>query len=451
MAEENPNVTVETGGQNEPGTHVTGTIPPEPNGGGEMSQGIIDAETPGFFTTTYDRDVVKFNWSSTPINLITRKIGFRKTPSLVYGFWSVGMRESTTKTTAAKTLQASDIEDSEGNPGLVEISVEAATRCDETDEIVFQGVNGCDSKGNIVEFMPMNARVYSTDKVGKKITVQFLNAKEGMTIPSGTTVLILGHAIAEGDARVTPHASAPKPTYQNMQKFMTSASVTNEFLESAKEAKWGLSEITEMNNQQFIEEIEKCYVFGIRSKITDPQDQSVTYTCAGIIQQLLEGGSHIIKIAQKDLSDDTLIDAMSEIFTGNSGSNQRFLFDGSKFYTALLKIKDIYKQVNLNDTVRKFEYDWSRIRLSNFTLLQMPYTFLDKFGYGNYGIVLDMKYVERRVFRAMTDDQLDLMAIGVKDAKEVRCCEISSIAVKYPQCHALIVITDDEEGSASAA
>jgi hypothetical protein len=59
------------------------------------------------------------------------------------------------------------------------------------------------------------------------------------------------------------------------------------------------------------------------------------------------------------------------------------------------------------------------------------------------GMILDMKYVERHVFRAMTEDQLDLMEIGVKDSKEVRCVEISSLLLKYPQCHALVVLEDD--------
>lgn len=447
--EKTPPVVVEPGTPQNPGVQVAGTVPSAPNGGGEMSHGVIDAETPGFFTTTYDRDVVKFNWASTPINMITRKIGFKKTMSLRYGYWSLAMRESTGVLTEAVTVSADDVAD-RNNPLLVELKVENAARFDVTDQIVFKGVDGVDDNGTIIHLLPCNARVYEINRPQKKVTVQFFNAAAGTVIPAGTTILILGHALQEGDARVTPHAASPTPTYQHMQKFMTSASVTNEYLEANKEANYGLTDLTEMNNQQFIEEIEKSYVFGIRSLTYDPQTNAPTYTCAGIIQQLLEGGAHKILIPKSKLNDDTIIDSMSEIFTGNTGSTQRYLFDGMEFYTSLLKIKDVRKQINVNEPIRRFEYDWSRIRLSNYTLLQMPYPFLDKFGYSNYGIVLDLKYVERRVFRAMTDDQLDLMAIGVKDAKEIRCCEISSILVKYPQCHALIVITDDEEGSSSA-
>ena len=64
------------------------------------------------------------------------------------------------------------------------------------------------------------------------------------------------------------------------------------------------------------------------------------------------------------------------------------------------------------------------------------------FGYGNMGLVIDMKYLERHVFRPMTEDKLDMMAIGVKDSKELRCVEISSMLLKYPQCHAMVLIDE---------
>lgn len=444
---------VEKGTVEQPGVQVTGKIPEAPNGGEEMSHGIIELETPGFFTTTYDRDVVKFGWASTPINVITRKAGYRKTMSLKYGYWSLSMRESVGQLNLDSdyTVQAGDVSDRK-HPELKEFKVVTAKRFDPTDQIVFKGVDGCDDEGNVITYLPCNALVKEVNRSQNKITVMLLNAKAGTVIPKDCQILILGHALEEGDARVTPHAASPTTTVQYMQKFMTSASVTNEYLEANKEANYGLTDLSEANNQQFIEEIEKSYVFGIRSVTYDATTEHPTYTCAGIIQQMLEGGAHKILIPKSQLNDDTIIDSMSEIFTGNTGSTQRYLFDGTEFYTSLLKIKDIRKQINVNDPVRRFEYDWSRIRLSNYSLLQMPYPFLDKFGYSNYGIVIDLKYLERRVFRPMVDDKLDLMAIGVKDAKELRCLEISSILLKYPACHALIIITDDDAdgGSGSA-
>lgn len=40
---------VEKGTVEQPGVQVTGKVPEAPNGGEEMSHGIIELETPGFF------------------------------------------------------------------------------------------------------------------------------------------------------------------------------------------------------------------------------------------------------------------------------------------------------------------------------------------------------------------------------------------------------------------
>lgn len=437
--------TTPVGGEGNPGVQYPGTPSGKPNGGeAAMSHGLIDAEVPGFFTTEYDRSVVKYGWASTPINTITRKIGFRVTKSLRYGYWSLGMRDGITKLTQSITID-SDYNTNRDEPAEVTIHVEKPTALDPTDQITFRGVDGINEKGERIAYLPCNARVLSIDRSAKTATVIFLNVKEGITIDANTTIVVLGHALAEGDARVTPHAASPVPTYQYMQKFMTSASVTNEYLEATKEANYGMADLVEMNNQQFVEDIEKSYIFGIRSCTADAQTHYMTYTCAGIIQQMLEGGAHKIIIQKKGLTEATLQKTLAEIFIGNTGSTQRYLFDGMEFYTSLFDLKGVARELNVNDTTRKFEYEWSRIRLANYTLLQMPHPLLDKYGYSNWAFVLDLKYVERRVFRHMTDDQLDLMKMGQSDSKEVRCMEISSILLKYPKCHALIIIEDDDE------
>ena len=78
---------------NEGGVQYSGTTPNAPNGGAEMSFGIVNADIPDFFTTSYDRNIVKHGWATTPINTITRKIGVKQTKSMYYGYWSLGMRE----------------------------------------------------------------------------------------------------------------------------------------------------------------------------------------------------------------------------------------------------------------------------------------------------------------------------------------------------------------------
>ena len=442
MAAENENVVVQAGANGQPGVQVTGTIPSAPNGGGEMSHGVVDAEVPGFFTTTFDKNVVKYGWATTPLNTITRSVGYRATKSLKYGYWSLGMRESVTKLALASayTVKESDVENP-NSPDLVTLKVVNAKLFDVTDQITFKGVTRPENS-KVHQYMPFNARVSSIKRGDNEIVVQLLNGEAGAIIPADAEVIILGHAVAEGDAQVAPHAATPTPTYQYMQKYMTTASVTNEYLEAQKEANYGMSDLVDMNNQQFIEDIEKNNIWGTRSSTVDPETNATTWTSAGIIQQMLEGGAHVISIPKSTISDETIMSMMTDVFIGNTGSTQRYFFTGSQLFKNIMLQKAIAKPVNAIEPVRKFEYDWSRIRFGSYSLLHTPHPLLDKFGYGNMGLVIDMKYLERHVFRPMTEDKLDMMAIGVKDSKELRCVEISSMLLKYPQCHALVLIEE---------
>lgn len=473
MAEATTNP-IENGEGAQPGVTVTTPVPQAPNPDDPgMSAALIETEVPGFFTTTYDRDVVKYGWATTPLNLIMRKIGFRHTNSLKYGYWALGLREDTSTLAKDITITEGDSyinsDNEKPEETVIYVPKDHAARFDKAVQIMFPGIDGVNSKGEVVEFMPATALVRKVEynqeitsgKKGTKLTVQFVGVKAGTTIAAGEDIVVLGHAIEEGDARVTARASNPVPTYQLMQKFMCSAAVTNEYLQAAKEAKYGENDLKEQNNEAFLCEIEKSYIWGRRAILRDIVSGNPTQMAAGLIQQMLEGGSHVVKIsltAFKDKdgnSDEIIMGALAELFVGNTGSATRYLFHGMKFFQNLMSAKDIRRQVNVNETTRKFEYDWAKLRLGPYILLGMVHPLLDKLKkFSNWGIVLDLKYVERRVFRAMTEDQLDLYKLGVSDAKEFRCCEISSLLLKYPECHGLIIFvddTDDDEATNEAA
>lgn len=441
------------------GVQFSGTIPSAPNGGSEMNYAVVSADIPDFFTTSFDKNIVKHAWATTPINTITRMIGFKQTKSPRYGYWSMGMRESCDQLDLAQKITFGSAESAystngmpNGTPTSVTLKVKNAKRFDITDQISFIGQYGvgldhASNTNKVLPYLPLNAIVVGHDKSSSvnTITVKFLNNMEGQELPVDAEIIILGHAVTEGDAQVAPHAASPTPTTQHMQKFMASASVTNMYLEAEKQATYGLSDLVDMTSQQFTEDIEKTYIWSVRQCITDDNTGAITWTTGGLIQQMIEGGAKIVTLKASTMNDGAIMDMMTDVFIGNTGSTNRYFFTGSELFKAFMKQKDIYKQVHNSDPVRKFEYDWARIRFGAYSLLQTPHPLFDKFKqYSGMGLVLDMQYVERHVFRAMTEDQLDMMSIGVKDAKDVRCVEISSILLKYPQCHALVMYTNDE-------
>ena len=78
--------------------------------------------------------------------------------------------------------------------------------------------------------------------------------------------------------------------------------------------------------------------------------------------------------------------------------------------------------------------------MTNFgELLVYNHPLFDEYGFDQCAIVLDPQYVEKRVFRSIDTDQLKLKEAGVFDGRANVITEISSVVLKYPKCHKLVV------------
>lgn len=413
------------------GKHVTGD--------GGLTTSVTREESPGLLKDLFDDEVVKMGFSSAPINAMTRDMGYRRIKSMEYGYYSVDLRvvEDAVKT----QLEVGATENRE-TPERKTLTVYNPGVFDKTDQIMFSGISGYSEKGTELPQVYLCARVCEVGSTD--ITVQFLNPNPaGVTIPVDTPIFILGHAASETDASTVPYSALPTRKKQYMQKFMVQSLISNVQLESQKEVRWDESDINELLMQQFSEDIEKSYIFGVKSYTYDAVTRLYTYTTSGIIEQLVEGGGHVIEVNRSDFNDEKVIDITSEIFVGNSGSNTRYIYMGNDFACQLFKLPNITKYQNVNDTVRKFEFDFKRIRLMSYILLGISHPLLDKMKMGNYAIVLDRQYIQRRVFRSIEETMLKMKETGLYDGKSTVWSEISSVILKYPQCHALIKLVDD--------
>ena len=410
------------------GVHITG---------GGLDTDVSREESPDLLKDPFDSDIVKMGFSSAPINAMTRDTGARRIKALRYNFFSVDLRKI--KDSVKTAFDISAISDRK-NPPRQEITVENPGLFDITDQIMFK-IAGYDENDNKTEHINLCARVCVVGTTS--ITVQFLNSsKAGFNVPVGTEIYILGHAASEVDASTVPYSVLPTPTEQYMQKFMVQSLISNAQIESDKEVSWTEQDINEILLQQFSEDVEKSYIFGVKSYTYDSVSKLFTYTTSGIIEQLVRGGGHVIDIPRSEFNDKKLVDVVGEIFVGNSGSNTRYMYMGNDFATSMFKLPDIVKYQNVNDTVRKFEFDFKRIRLMSYILLAISHPLLDKMDMGNYAIVLDRQYIQRRVFQTLNETRLKLKETGAYDGKSTVWIEWSSIVLKYPQCHALIRLTD---------
>ena len=438
------------------GLHIDGIHGNDPNSGAGLSADLTRAAVPGLLKDDYDTDIVKMAWASTPINAMMRDMGYKKTESTVFKFYSVDMRVTEDLLTASKSLTAAQV--GRNIPARVELTVANAYHFQVTDEIVFDGVNGYTADGVETPYVYLTAIVREI-KGENTITAQFLNANpSGQTIPANTPISILCHAAAEEDGSVTPIAALPEPTELFAQKFMVQTQVSDVYERSAKEVTWNKSDQDEMAVQALMEDIERAYIWGKKAYITDPVTQRKTRTCSGIVEQMILGGSPVIDLYQEDLTFRDLMNATTETFVGNSGSNRRYGYGGCEVAPAIWGIKDFVKQVKVED-FKNFEYDFESLRITGYKIAYLHHPMFDKGTngtYRNWMLVLDRQYVGRRVFRSMKDIELALEKTGAYDGKGTVWSEISAVVLKYPKTHALWIFhkgkkPSSDEGSSAGA
>ena len=83
------------------------------------------------------------------------------------------------------------------------------------------------------------------------------------------------------------------------------------------------------------------------------------------------------------------------------------------------------------------------IQFQNCLLDVKTHPIFDELNMTHCGLILDLAFIEKRVFRALKEDVLDLKKAGVFDGDSMVWTEISSICVKYHQCHAFIYDIDE--------
>ena len=427
--------------------------------GAAISAGLTDEAVPGLLHTPYDNAVTICGYPDLVLNQMLRSMGYREVKAMRFDKFSVDQRKATSVVTenaslvlpaGSKVYKAT----TGGTEKIVNIKVEDSAIFHESDQIMFKGVKGYDKEGVSHPFYWLNGYVCTVNRSGvnaNSIDVILINANPNsdelsllssntLTIKQGTTIIILGHALAEEDAKTVPSAKLPEPTEQYIQKFMTQANVTNVYLDSEKNVNWGLKDIKEGVNREFLLETEKTYWFGHKAYFLDPISNKYVRTTGGFFEQLFEEGVEVIEMWKDELTDETLIETMATIFVGNRGSERRNMLTGMDFAAGIFSLEGMQKQMQVNQNVRRFTYDWNVWKLFNFTIDNKPYSLFDMLGLSNLAVVFDRSNIERCVFRSMDEDMLDLDKLAIEDSKVLRCCEISSIVVKQAKSHRIIVL-----------
>jgi hypothetical protein len=401
--------------------------------------------SPDLIDDPVDREIVKMFHSAFPVDQICRHLPQGEQKGMRYAFYSVDERpikDVVTKATTQQTAKSFTLE--VANSDMFSVS----------DTIVIPSVAEdpqADKKKPL--------RLYVAKVESGKLTVQPIyvqNSSASMTtpvIPKDAAIYRLGRAAAEGEVQTEAWSAMPEKDELFMQIFKTQISESTVMAMSEKEADWTFNDQEELALRDMRKCIELSFIYGTKGYFVDTEKKKYVYTCAGIIQQILERGT-IIKYDSKTApitkESDLITSVVKPIFTGNSGSASRYLFAGSDFVTMIATIEGIQKQMDATQVFRKFGVDWKAIQFMSWQLNLVQHPLLDELDLSGCAFVLDLPYVKKQTLLKLSKDALELKKAGVFDGHTTVWTEISSIALKYAKTHAFICDTNQfNPGAAS--
>ena len=410
-----------------------------------------------FIEDDVDRVIVKQVQSGFPIDQICRYIPSAQKKSMRYEYYSIDERPI--KTTIKTKFTT-------GTAGEVTIAVEDSSLFGPTDTIIVKKVKASASGTTDKDRAPLRLYVVALGANAGELKVIALNgpvdsSSNKRTVPTlevGTALYKMAPAAAEGDVQTNIFESLPTKKERYMQIFKTQVSESSIMSASSKEVDFTIDDQSEIALRDMRKAIETAFIFGVQAYEYVPSLRKYVYTCGGILEQMLEGG-HMIAYTPAALANGgekyLLNNLIKPIFLGNSGSPRRYAFMGSDIVANIATLPGIQKQMDAKQVERKYGVDWKTIQFMTWQVSMYQHPLLDEFDMSNCAIILDLAYVQKCVFRSLSQDALKLKEAGVFDGSSMVWTEISSINLKYPETHGLIFDLDEydpglpEESSAA--
>lgn len=258
----------------------------------------------------------------------------------------------------------------------------------------------------------------------------------------------IGNSKAETDAQTSPYATFPAKSSNYCQIHMAQVeeSVFMQLHKRDGNIRWDLMDYQMQSLYDLRRSMENTSLFGVKYRVYDPVGTEWKYFSGGIYNAAKANGKSLTYAY--DISDDAhTIDNdkfllwAKTIFTGNSGSDTRFLFAGSDLMQFLGSVGTIQKQLDAKSTEIVYGIKFNKIETPFGNLLIKKHeTFNDNYMAKN-GLVLDMNHVEKHVFKPMETRELDFIRTGQKNANAYVVDETFCLALRYPDTHAVITCT----------
>nr|WP_320022086.1 hypothetical protein [uncultured Draconibacterium sp.] len=291
-------------------------------------------------------------------------------------------------------------------------------------------VYAMDSANSILKCIPVNGDNSTPKKSLLKAGVQ--------DIPLDAEIAIGGRALNEYNVQTEPSEYVPSDDYNYCQYFGSQIEISKWEKKHRKEVKFDEADQLELMLYDYRVRKEISYWFGSRN-IIYPNGKE-TRTAGGITyfvdneidwSALLDQGKPVIKPGHID-------EMVRQVFSGNAGTGQRWMFIGEYLWNALKRTDDIQRNLSANAVEYKYGLYFNKINTGDGELVLVKHPLFKFMGYGYNAVIIDANNIGERHFEAQSVQNIDKekLAQSKSDAKFVS--ETSCPVIKYPKTHAII-------------
>jgi hypothetical protein len=288
-----------------------------------------------------------------------------------------------------------------------------------------------DRGNNQIRVMPVSGdNAASAKKSLLKAAVQ--------NIAEGADIVIGGRAHNELTVQTEPSVYVPQDDYNYCQYFGSQIELSKWSKKHAKEVKWDEADQLEMAMYDYRVRKEISYWFGSRNVLYP--DGKETFYCGGISYfvknninwtGLLNGGKPVIKPQHID-------EMVRQVFSGNSGSGQRWMFCGEHFWNAIKRTEDIQKNLSAKEVEYKFGLYFNKINTGDGELVVIKHPLFLQMGMSYDAVILDVNNIGERHFEVMGVKTYDKEKLAQSKADAKFISETSCPIIKHLDTHAII-------------
>lgn len=262
-------------------------------------------------------------------------------------------------------------------------------------------------------------------------------------LSANTRLFRLGSAKPEFGTAGSGRATMPDQKFNYTQIYETVIEFSNTRRVTRNYTQNDMARVEEQALYDYRTSIEISTIFGIPSRILDPTTGEYRRTAAGITWYL---SSNIVSYTNSTFSELVLTDLVEAVFSGVTGSQQKFLVASPGLITRIDNLlltagSPNYLQAS-RETTRRLGMEITSIRTGHGVLNIVKHEGLRLAGKNEWGLVFDPAYIKRRVLRPMT--RQDVTPPGL-DGVRIQWLEESSLEVRYEKAHAIIYNSDTDK------